>query len=87
MAARVGGFILGELPLEEGQARTELRKLFQLDWSRKSSLFIGNIVGAEEKILNSRDAISSAANAVMLKLGYRKVGEHKNVDYVLNSQH
>jgi DNA sulfur modification protein DndB len=80
VAARVGGFIFGELSLEEGQARTELRKLFQLDWSRRSSLFIGNIVGAEEKILNSRDAISSAANAVMLELGYKKNEDQQNLE-------
>lgn len=70
VAARVGGYILKELPLED--ARTELRKLFQIDWSRKSRLFIGNIVGSDEKILNSRDAISSASNAVMMELGYIK---------------
>lgn len=78
VAARVGGYILGELSLEDGQARTELRKLFQIDWSRKSRLFIGNIVGANEKIINSRDAISSATNAVMVDLGYKKNEEPKS---------
>lgn len=78
VAARVGGFILGKLSLEEGQARTELRKLFQIDWSRKGKLFIGNIIGSEEKILNSRDAIASAANAVMRELGYQQNEEPQN---------
>jgi DNA sulfur modification protein DndB len=86
VAARVGGYILGELSLEEGQARTELRKLFQIDWSRKSRLFIGNIVGSNEKILNSRDAINSAANTVMVELGYKKNDEPKNREYTFNSQ-
>jgi DNA sulfur modification protein DndB len=84
VAARVAGYILGELSLEEGQARNELRKLFQADWSRKSKLFIGNIIGAEEKILNSRDAINSATKAVMVELGYQKNEEPRNVEITPN---
>lgn len=81
VAARVGGYILGELSLEEGQARNELRKLFQIDWSRKNELFIGSIIGSEEKILNSRDSIAAATNAVMVELGYKKNEEPQPVEY------
>ncbi|MFL0575021.1 DNA sulfur modification protein DndB [Priestia megaterium] len=72
VAARIGGFILGNLSLDEHQVREELTKLFTIDWSRKNSLFQGNIIGAQEKILNSRDAISSATKVLMLKLGYHR---------------
>ncbi|MGP6151684.1 DNA sulfur modification protein DndB [Priestia flexa] len=75
VAARVGGFILKNFPIE--QARTELRNLFHMDWSRKNELFQGTIIGPEEKILNSRDAINSATKMVMTELGYIEQEDHQ----------
>lgn len=74
IASRVGGYILNLIGVQnaedEKQARNELGKLFDLDWSRESDTFYGNVIGSEQKIINSRDAISSAAKAVMIKLDY-----------------
>ncbi|MFP3888052.1 DNA sulfur modification protein DndB [Priestia filamentosa] len=70
VAARVGSFILNNFNTENGQARQELQNLFHLNWSRTSEIFQGSIIGAGQKILNSRDAIASATQAVMNELGY-----------------
>mgnify|MGYP001064784031 CR=1 FL=1 len=72
VAARAASYILNNFNLENGQARQELQNLFRIDWSRTSEIFQGSIVGSGQKILNSRDAISSATQAVMKKLGYLK---------------
>lgn len=63
------------LPIE--QARIALRNIFHLDWSRKNELFQGTIIGPEEKILNSRDAINSATKMVMIELGYLEQGKNQ----------
>ncbi|PHG07242.1 DNA sulfur modification protein DndB [Bacillus toyonensis] len=70
VAARVAAFILKNSNSEDGQARNELQNLFRMDWSRTSEVFQGNVVGSGQKILNSRDAIASATEAVITKLGY-----------------
>lgn len=76
IAARVGGYILNLLDVqneeEEKQARNELGRLFELNWSRNNETFYGNVVGSEQKIINSRDAIASAAKAIMTELGYQE---------------
>ncbi|GFZ69162.1 hypothetical protein PSE10B_56840 [Pseudomonas amygdali pv. eriobotryae] len=73
VAARVAGVILNKFHSEEkNKVQLELKKLFNLDWSRKSNLFTGNIVGAGEKILNSRDAINTATHVIIRELGYEE---------------
>lgn len=74
IAARAAAFLLNDLGEDNERAvRENLKVLFALDWSRKSTIFEGNIVGAEQKILNSRDAIANAVQSVL------NVLEHKNI--------
>lgn len=60
IAARVANHIFNSNDVEK-----QLQNLFDLDWSRTSEIFQGNVVGPGQKILNSRDAINSASNAVI----------------------
>lgn len=65
--SRVAGYIFENF--EESQFHSEVVKLMDLDWSRDSKIFKGNIVSAE-KILNSRGAIEIAVEGIKKHLGY-----------------
>jgi len=66
VAARVGGFILNEFD----DTNSELVNLFALDWTRANPLFNGRIIIGDQKILNSREAITATAIAIKKQLGY-----------------
>lgn len=53
-----------------------LKALFAIDWSRKNPLFAGTVVGQDDKILNSRDAIQSAAELVFVNV----MNQHKEME-------
>ncbi|PGC10611.1 DNA sulfur modification protein DndB [Bacillus wiedmannii] len=60
VAARVANYIFNSNDSEK-----QLQNLFNLDWSRTSKIFQGTIIGSGQKILNSRDAINTASNALI----------------------
>ena len=69
IATRVAGYIFSKVEDNE-DLHGELNKLISLDWSRSNPIFAGKVVVSDHKILNSRDAISSATVAVKKQLGY-----------------
>ncbi|EPD50315.1 DGQHR domain-containing protein [Paenisporosarcina sp. HGH0030] len=70
VASRVAGTFI-KVAQNETQLKEYFRKIAQFDWNRNSYVFVNNIIGDENKILNSRDAISFATKAVLNALGYR----------------
>ncbi|MER2008670.1 MAG: DNA sulfur modification protein DndB [Psychrobacillus sp.] len=69
VAARVAGRFV-EIAENEQQLKGYFRQIAQFNWSRDNYVFLNNIIGDENKILNSRDAINSATKAVLKSLGY-----------------
>lgn len=69
VAARVAGKFV-EIAENEQQLKEYFRQIAQFNWSRENHVFTNNIIGDENKILNSRDAINSATKAVLQSLGY-----------------
>lgn len=69
VAARVAGKFV-EIAENEQQLKEYFRQIAQFNWSRENFVFTNNIIGDENKILNSRDAINSATKAVLQSLGY-----------------
>lgn len=69
VASRMAGYIFENFRSQNEQ-QTELDKLMWLDWSRSNPLFSGKVVVDGYKILNSRDAISSAVMAIKTQLNY-----------------
>lgn len=69
VAARVAGKFI-EIAENEQQLKGYFRQIAQFNWSRDNYVFSKNIIGSQNKILNSRDAISSATKAVLQALNY-----------------
>lgn len=65
--ARIAGNLFNKF--DENEVNYEIRKVMELDWSRDSELFQGNILVAD-KIVNSRGAIEVAVEKVEEYLGY-----------------
>jgi DNA sulfur modification protein DndB len=65
--ARIAGNLFNNF--DENEVNYEIRKVMELDWSRDSELFQGNILVAD-KIVNSRGAIELAVEKVEEYLGY-----------------
>lgn len=65
--ARIAGNLFNKF--DENEVNYEIRKVMELDWSRDSELFQGNILVAD-KIVNSRGAIELAVEKVEEYLGY-----------------
>jgi len=64
VAARIAGHFV-KLAQNENELKNMFHKIALFDWSRQNPDFANNIIGAENKILNSRDAINSATEAVL----------------------
>jgi DNA sulfur modification protein DndB len=69
IAARVAGTIFARFEDKETAEIEIMRLLHELDWSRKNKLFVGKVI-IDEKILNSREAISSSVQSIKFMLGY-----------------
>lgn len=65
--ARIAGNLFNKF--DENEVNYEIRRVMELDWSRDSELFQGNILVAD-KIVNSRGAIEVAVEKVEEYLGY-----------------
>lgn len=65
--ARIAGNLFNKF--DENEVNYEIRRVMELDWSRDSELFQGNILVAD-KIVNSRGAIELAVEKVEEYLGY-----------------
>jgi DNA sulfur modification protein DndB len=65
--ARIAGNLFNNF--DENEVNYEIRKVMELDWSRDSELFQGNILVAD-KIVKSRGAIELAVEKVEEYLGY-----------------
>ncbi|EIM05911.1 DNA sulfur modification protein DndB [Planococcus antarcticus DSM 14505] len=67
IASRAANTLL-EKAMTSEEASRFLKALFDIDWSRKNILFTGNVVGQDDKILNSRDAINTVTELILEKL-------------------
>ncbi|MBP3040642.1 DNA sulfur modification protein DndB [Bacillaceae bacterium Marseille-Q3522] len=68
VASRIAGYIFTNF--NEYQYQEKIQKLFSLDWSRNNSIFEGKIM-VNQKILNSREAISSTVVALKVQLDFK----------------
>lgn len=66
--SRIASYIFSAFD-EQAQPK-EFNRLINIDWSRANPLFAGKVIVDGQKILNSRDSISSAVVAVKIELGY-----------------